>query len=106
MGLFVPFGSGMGKCPGDHLDEPALVNADGLAAGTKNLIAGALHYVYLFHAGFMAAEQFALADLVVFPQFGFAGGAFNGQHIFLFIKITQIYQLLIFRLLGNDFWPG
>jgi hypothetical protein len=80
--LFIPFRPIVEKGVGIHFIESSFVDADGaFAVWADDLVA--LHldgHVPFADARFVATQDFAVADLVVFPEFCFAGGAADGEH--------------------------
>lgn len=80
--LFMTFRPVVKEGVGVHFVEAAFIDADGaFAVWADDFVA--LHFfldVPFFDAVLVATKDFAVADLVVFPEFCFAGGAADGEH--------------------------
>jgi len=54
------------------------IYANFLAAQAQNLITLALIFIFSINATLITTQHFTLANLLIFPQFAFAGGALDG----------------------------
>jgi hypothetical protein len=89
-GSAVSLGTGMGEGLSDHLDIGPFVNADIFAAHTLYSITCLVDPVASNDSMFVAPEDLPLTDLVVFPEFLFAGRAPDDEHRDRFLRFGDI----------------
>jgi hypothetical protein len=58
----------------------AFIDPNFFSTKTQDFITITLIFIFARNAGFVAAQDFAFAKLLILPEFAFAGRAFDRQH--------------------------
>lgn len=74
------FGPAVGEGAAAHFDVCTFIYTDHFATGTLYSGAGCLHLIIAGDAIFITAQDRALTNLFIFPEFAFTRRAFDGKH--------------------------
>lgn len=80
--FFVSFGACVGEGVGNHSVMCVFIDTYFLAATAVNFVADSFCFKPLLNSVFMTANDMAMADFVILPEFSPAGGTMYGQHLY------------------------